>query len=208
MDNEQNYNSLVNIFTSMPIDAMVLLDDVGIDFTEIDEWELFILFFTSLKEQDTSMILGDLDLSKFEVAYNDDNNQIVLVDTENDIKIDKLIHSEIANTLRKLHGLEKNLRKPANKEAREYLIEKERKKLRRRARRKQSSQMEDIIIALVNSEQFKYNFETVRDMSIYQFKKSVTQIVGKVYYDNLMIGVYTGNIDPKTVDQNDLNWIK
>ena len=69
----------------MPIDLMVQLDDIGIDFTSIDEYDLFLLMFTGLKNQDTKLIFGDLDLSKFELATNQENGNIVLVDKKNDI---------------------------------------------------------------------------------------------------------------------------
>ena len=60
---------------------------------------------------------------------------------------------------------------------------------------------------MVNTEQFKYNYETVLDLSIYQFNESVSQIVRKVHYDNMMIGAYTGHIDMKSVNKDDLNWL-
>ena len=62
LENEDSYYSMVSMLTAMPIDMMVQLDDIGIDFTTINEWELFLLLFNSLKEQDTSLIFGDFDL--------------------------------------------------------------------------------------------------------------------------------------------------
>ena len=62
---EDEYYSLVSMITSMPIDMMVQLDDIGIDFTTINEYDLFLIYFNILKEQDTSLIFGDLDLSQF-----------------------------------------------------------------------------------------------------------------------------------------------
>ncbi len=60
LENEDNYYSMVSMLTAMPIDMMVQLDDIGIDFTTINEWELFLLLFNSLKEQDTSLIFWRL----------------------------------------------------------------------------------------------------------------------------------------------------
>jgi hypothetical protein len=42
---EDEYYSMVSLFTAMPIDYMVQLDDAGIDFTAINEWQMFLLFF-------------------------------------------------------------------------------------------------------------------------------------------------------------------
>lgn len=207
IDNEDAYYALVSILTAMPIDMMCQLDDIGIDFTQINEYELFLLMFAGFKSQDTRLVFGDLDLSKFEVAVNEQNGNVVLIDNEHDIKIDRAIYNQIAGILRKIHHLEKNNRKPANKEAKEYMLERARAKQRRHKNRKTDSQLESLIIAMVNTEQYKYDFEGTRELSIYQFNESVRQVIKKVDYDNKMYGVYAGTISVKDLSQDDLNWL-
>ena len=204
---EDEYYAMVSLFTAMPIDYMVQLDDAHIDFTEINEWQMFLLFFSELKTRNTSMILGNLDLSKFEIGINEQNGHVVLVDTEHDIRIDRAIHGQIADTLRKIHHLEKNRRKPANGDAKKYMLERARKKLKRRQGRVEDSQLEALIIAMVNTEQFKYDFEGTLELSIYQFNESVRQIIKKVDYDNRMYGIYAGTVNAKELNPDDLNWL-
>jgi hypothetical protein len=206
IDNEDAYYGLVSILTAMPIDLMVQLEDAGIDFTSINEYELFLLMFPGIKSQDTSLIFGDLDLSKFKMAVNEQNGNIVLIDNENDIKIDRAIHGQIAGVLRKIHHIEKNNRKPANIEAKEFMIKRAREKMKRK-KRLEDSQLESLIIAMVNAEQYKYDFEGTRELSIYQFNESVRQVIKKVDYNNKMFGVYTGNLNVKELSQDDLNWL-
>jgi len=207
IDNEDAYYNLVSIITAMPIDMMVQLDDAGIDFTTINEYELFLIMFAGLKEQDTSLIFGDLDLSKFTYDENKQNGQIILIDHESGIKIDKVIHSQIADVLRKIHHLEKNRRKPANEEAKAYMLKRARDKQRRHRNRTQDSSLESLIVAMVNTKEYKYDFEGTRELSIYQFNESVRQVIKKVDYDNRMYGVYSGTINPKDLSQDDLNWL-
>jgi hypothetical protein len=204
---EDEYYAMVSLFTAMPIDYMVQLDDAGIDFTAINEWQMFLLFFNGLKTRDASMILGDLDLSKFEIGISEDNGGVVLIDTERDIRIDRALHGQIANTLRKIHHLEKNRRKPANDDAKEYMLERARKKMKRRQNHVEDSQLESLIIAMVNTEQFKYDFEGTLELSIYQFNESVRQIIKKVDYDNRMHGIYAGTVNAKDLNPDDLNWL-
>lgn len=206
IDNEDAYYGLVSVLTAMPVDLMVQLEDVGIDFTSINEYELFLLMFAGLKSQDTSLIFGDLDLSKFKMAVNEQNRTIVLLDEEHDIKIDRAIQGQIAAVLRKIHHLERNNRKPANQEAKEYMLKRAREKMQRR-NRKEDSQLELLIVAMVYTEQYKYDFEGTRELSIYQFNESVRQVIKKVDYDNRMYGVYTGAINAKELSQEDLNWL-
>ena len=207
LDNEDGYYGLVSILTATPVDLMVQLDDAGIDFTSINEYELFLLMFDGLKSQNTSLVFGDLDLSKFKMAVNEQNGNIVLFDEEHDITIDRAIHSQIAGVLRKIHHLEKNRRKPANIEAKEYMLKRARDKMKRHRNRKEASQLESLIIAMVNTEQYKYDFEGTREVSIYQFNESVRQVIKKVDYDNRMYGVYAGTVNVKDLSQDDLNWL-
>lgn len=207
VDNEDDYYSMVASLTSMPIDMMVQLDDIGIDFTQITEYDLFLIMFHGLQMMDTRLIFGDLDITKFQRAINDNTNDTVMIDTENDIVIDRAVHHKIAETLRSIHHLEKNKRMPANEDARVYMLERARIKAKRR-KRKKMSELEDLIIALVNTEQFKYNFDETRDLTIYQFNESVRQVVSKIEYEHRMNGVYAGTISAKELSQDDLNWLK
>lgn len=207
IDNEDEYYNLVSLFTAMPIDLMVQLDDAGIDFTQINEYELFLIMFNAIRTMDTSLVLGNLDLSKFELFVNEDNEQVVLYDEENDITIDKAIHGRIAAILRKIHHLEKNRRKPANEEAKKYLLHRAREKMKRHKNREQASQLEPLIIAMVNTEQFKYDFDSVRNLTIYQFNECVRQIIHVVDYKFKMGGIYAGTLDPKGLNRDDLNWL-
>lgn len=207
LQHEEDYYRLVSVLTAVPYDMMVQLDDIGIDFTEIDDYELFLLLFSGLKEEDTSLIFGDLDLRGFIAEMNEQNGTIILKDHETGIVIDRAIFSSIASALREIHHLEKNLKKPGNEEAKAYLIERTRKKLSRRRGKKSKSELQSLIIAMVNTSEFKYNFETTKSLSIYQFNESVHQILRKTDWDNRMHGVYAGTIDASKLSDDDMSFI-
>lgn len=204
---EDEYYNLVNLLTSMPIDLMVFLDDIGVDFSTINDYDLFIMLFNVIRQYDTKLIFGNLDLSTFEFAIEESTGKPVYIDPATERKLDRAVQVNIAETLRKIHHLEKNKRKPGNEEARKYMIERARKKMKRNQRRKHDSQLEDLIVAMVNTEQFKYDFEGTLELSIYQFNRSVRQIVKKVDYTNKMFGIYSGTLDPKNLSQDELNWL-
>ncbi len=207
LDQEDEYYGLVSMFTAMPIDMMAQLDDAGIDFSTINEWELFLILFNVLKDRDTSLVFEGLDLRSFQPAVNPQNNNIILASKESGIKIDRLLHSQISSVLRKINHLERNIKKPANGEAREYMIRRAKEKMRRQSRRNTDSQLESLIVAMVNTEQYHYGFEGTRELSIYQFNESVRQVIKKVDYDNKMRGVYAGTVSAKDLSQDDLNWL-
>lgn len=207
IDCEDEYYSMVFSLTAMPIDMMVQLDDIGVDFTKINEYELFILLFNGLKDmQSARLIFGDLDLTEFD-AMMDTQGNIVLRNLETGVEINRAVYNEIATAIRRIHNLEKRIQKPGNAEAKKYMIERARIKQRRAAKQKQDSELEELIVAMVNTKEFKYDYDGVLGMSIYQFNASVQQIVKKVNYDNLMIGCYAGTVDANKLSQDSLNWL-
>lgn len=208
IDNEDAYFDAVCDIVSTPYDLMVQLDDIGIDFTKISEFELFCLLFKRLQESDTSLIFGDWDISGYTTAVNKQTGEMVLWDPKTDTIIDRVLHDNMASFLRKILCLEKITKTPANPEAHKYMLQRARAKLKSAARRrKQTSNLEEYIVALVNCENFKYNFRTVRNLTIYQFYLSLQQIAHKIKFDNTMIGCYAGTIKPSELSNKDQTWI-
>lgn len=206
-DNEAEYYGLVTAVIATPFDYMVQLDDIGIDFSKVSPFELFLLLFNGIKSTDTSLVFGELDLSRFQTAVNEQNGNIVLVDQENGAVIDRGIHDQIRRVLRQINHLESSDKRPGNEAARKYMIDRARVKQRRAARKPHKSQLEDLIVALVNTEQFKYGYEGTRDLTVYQFYASVYQIIKKIHYDQVMSGYYAGTIPSKELDKAQLNWL-
>lgn len=206
LEHDEDYYNMVMMLTAMPIDMMVQLDDMGIDFTEINEYDLFLMVFNSLKTEDTSLIFGDLDLSRFRSAISEQTGKAILLNPEG-VRIDRAVANQIATVLRKIHDLKVNNKKPANEEAKKYMLERARAKMKRANRRLNESYLEQQIVAMVNTEQYHYGFEGTLELSIYQFNKSVRQVIKKVDYEHLMHGVYAGTISSKDLSQKDLNWI-
>jgi len=207
IDNEEKYYGNIALIVATPYDMMVQLDDMKIDFTKINEWDLFCLLFNELRTRDLSLIFDGLDLKDFVSAENKQNGNIVLINPNTGAKIDRAIHDQICKYLRATLGLKKNDKNPANEEARKYMVERARRKLLRRKKQLTESQIEKYIIALVNTSEFPYTYETVLGLTINQFYASLHQIVRKVKFDNIMIGCYAGTVNMKELDQNELNWI-
>lgn len=102
LEHEDEYYGLISLLTAMPIDLLVQLDDLGIDYTKINDYELFLLMFPMVQQSDTSMIFSDLDLSKFQMAMNSETNSVVYVNPETGVVIDRRIQQQIAAVLRRI----------------------------------------------------------------------------------------------------------
>ena len=208
LEDEEHYYNLVSSLTATPFQYMVQLDDMGIDFTTITDYKLFMMLFPMYAKSDLSLLFGDLDTSDFGIYINQQDNSQVIYSPNNNIIIDELIYNDLADTIRKINLFEKVKSKPGNESARKYLLEKERKKQKRNAKKPKEPYLEKLVIALVNTSEFPYNYETCMDLSIYKFNQSFKQIQQKITFDNTMIGVYAGTVDTSKMTNKDaLSWI-
>lgn len=109
LEDEQHYYSLISSLTATPFQYMVQLDDIGIDFTKITDYELFLMLFPSFALTDMNILFGDINFSDISVCKSNKNDQLVLYSPKNDIVIDKLIYEKIVESIRKIHNLKKKI---------------------------------------------------------------------------------------------------
>lgn len=209
LENEEMYYSIVSSLTATPFQYMVQLDDMGIDYTEVTDFELFKILFLMYTKSDLSILFGNLKTSDFNLYLNQQDNQKIIYSPSNNIIINETVYNDLADTIRKINLFEKVKSKPGNESARKYLLEKERKKQKRNAKKQNEPYLENMVIALVNTNEFPYNYDTCMDLSIYKFNQSFKQIQHKIAFDNTMIGVYAGTVDTSKLNNKDtLSWIQ
>lgn len=208
LEDEQHYYNLVSSLTATSFQYMVQLDDMGIDFTTINDYQLFMMLFPMYAKSDLSILFGELNISDFSIYMNQNDNSPVIYSPSNNIVIDEFIYNDLTNTIRKINLIDKVKSKPGNESARKYLLEKERKKQKRNAKKPYEPYLEKLVIALVNTSEFPYDYDACMDLSIYRFNQSFKQIQHKIAFDNTMIGVYAGTVDASKLTNKDaLSWI-
>ena len=127
---EAKYFSVVHTLTAIPSDLKSKLWDMGLDWMEIEDFELFMMLAPTLSKENTELLFGDLDFTKLKPYRNKENGDIVLADLESGIKIDKLIYLRIVNYLRKVHNITPKIERAANKTTKQILIDEDRMKIR------------------------------------------------------------------------------
>lgn len=205
LEDEFTYYNIITSLTASSFQYMVQLDDMGIDFTTISDYQLFMMLFFVYVKSDLSILFKDLDTSDFIVKH--EGNSEFLYSPSNNIEINEKVYNDIVDVIRKINLLEKVKYKPGNEAARKYLLEKERKKQKRNAKKKQEPYLEKLVIALVNTAEFPYDYDSCMDLSIYKFNQSFKQIQHKIAFDKTMIGVYAGTVDHSKLSKDNLTWI-
>ena len=216
---EDEYFGLVYQITATPSDMMWQLDEIGINFTEIDNFTLFsqLTCFKSegMEEKDfqlnknrTNILFGDLNFFDFSLMRDITNDEPCLYNKQTDNKIDGYTYKVICDCLRKIHFLEEHIEVPANETTRIVLIEDAKERYMMNKNKKHSSYLVNLISAMINSPGFKYNHAQVWDMKINAFLDSVKRI-SKIQNANLLLqSGYSGfGINLKEVSDKQLNWL-
>jgi hypothetical protein len=205
---EQKYYSIVELLTAIPSDMKSVLWDNGIDYEKISDFELFIMLSKNLTDKDTCLLLGKINLSKFALYKQKENDELVLYDINNDIVLDQRIHYLITDYIRKMHGFTKKIEKSANEFTKKILIQEDRDKRAINNNKPYKSRLKPLISSMVNSEGFKYKLQELRDVGICEFMDSVKRIQTIQHVKMLNQGIYCGNIDGSKIFKSELNWMK
>lgn len=164
---EAQYFSMVHTLTAIPSDMKSNLWDIGLDWTEVEDFELFMMLSQTLTPDRTGILFGDFDFSKLKPFRNNQNGDIVLADKETGIIVDKMIYLRIMNYLRKLHNIKPKVEKAANKMTKKVLIEED----RQRILHAKDKPFKSYLLPLISAIKVKqgYTKDYVRNMGLYEF---------------------------------------
>lgn len=203
---EAKYFSMVYTLSAIPSDMKSQLWDMGLDWCEVEDFQLFMMLVQTLTPDRTSILFGDLDFSKLKPFRNSQNGDIVLADRETGIIIDQMIYLRIMSYLRKLHNIKPKIEKAANKTTKKILIEEDRQKLLIA----KDKPFKSYLLPLISAIKVKqgYTKDYVRNMGLYEFFDDVSraQIIDQA--NHLLNGAYCGMADLTKVPKQDFNWMR
>lgn len=205
---EREYYSMVYTLTCIPSDMKSQLEDMGINYMKISDFELFILLTRNLTKESTCLLLGDLDLTKFEPVVNQENGDLCLYDEENDIVIDQLIYMNIVGYIRLLHNIKPKVEKAATETVRQILIKMDRDKIAKSKNEPYKSQLKDLISGMMRYPGFKYKSWELQQCSLYEFMDTVQGAQIYVSTTALLKGMYSGMVDTSKINKKEFNWLR
>lgn len=202
---ERDFFSVVHTVTAIPSDMKSQLWDMGLDWMEVDDFELFMMLSQTLTPERTSILFGDLDFSKLRPFKNNQNGDVVLADKETGIVVDKMIYLRIVSYLRKAFNITPKIEKAANKMTKRILIEEDRKKIEYN----KDKPFKSFLLPLISSVKVKqaYTKEYVLNMGYVEFMNDVARLQVIHNADHLLAGCYAGTVDMKKIDKKSLNWM-
>ena len=207
---EDRYFSAVHYLTCIPSDMISTLWDMGIDWEQLDDFELFIMLTRSLDADDLKLVFKDLSLKDMELAVPPENNEVCLRNEQTGQIIDKLAYHKIVGYLRKIHGLEPKIKHAKNKDTKNVLImvDRDDKKRAMKEAEKQSSQLIPLISAMMRYPGFKYKSNELKECTLYEFMDTVKGASIYISSTSLLQGSYSGFCDTSKIDKKNFDWMR
>lgn len=212
---DNNYFSFVQTFTATPMDEnmIVFLTDIGIDFNNISNFELFMLL-TRIIPKGSELLFDNIDFFKFEPKTTDD--EIPYLENSDGVIINEGIYNLMLANMRAINNvpIPKITKVKDDPVQKQMAIEDARNQLESRKRKAMfkpsGSALMPIVSSMVNSAGFKHNEKTVFDMNIYAFWDSVNRISAIKNADNLYRGLYSGCLDLKSNPslKKEMDWMR
>lgn len=207
---ESQYFSMIHTLTAIPSDVKAQLDDHGLDWEKVNDFELFAMLSLSLPIEQTEVLFGSsLDFRKFRIVPLEGERQFYLMNDETGVKIDEIRYKAITNYLCKLHGFKKVPQFAGNAATHKMLLEMAREDLAiQRSKKKEKSMLRPLVSTMINMPGFKYNLEEVMHIGFAQFMDAVQRVQVIASTTALQQGVYSGMVDTKKINKDQFNFMR
>lgn len=204
---EGQYFSMIHTLTAIPSDVKSMLwDQMEVDWTEIEDFDLFVMFSQTMTPDKTGIIFGDLNFSNLKPYRHPENDEIVLADKDAGVLIDKLIYMRMMTFLRKLHNITPKPEKAKGKRARQAMIDED----RRNREINKDKPFRSYLLPLISAVKVRqgYTKDYVRNMGLYEFFDDLGRLQIIYNSDHLMSAAYAGTLDMKKIKKEELNWLR
>lgn len=215
---ESKFLSAITRFCYTPSDMKSeLYDNGGINWQDMDDYDLFLILYKAFDPDDYSIIFGkQIFFKELELFINNSNGQKFLAyelpdgqPNMEDVIIDKLIYMRITTALRSMYKLKRNHDIAANKYTMKYLIDEDRRK--KNKYKNSDVEFESIIMPLIitsaNTVECKYNADELLDIGFYRLITDLDQISKSKSALALIQGQFSGMIDTSKIDKSNFNWM-
>lgn len=209
---EQRFYHMLNIFIGNTTMFRLQLWQAGIDWNKISNYELFCSLVTSLKQEDTSIIFGDIDFKSFSGDWvktdPDGNTHPVLYSAKHDMCIDEQTYVDMAHYLRTMFNIFPKNEWARGKATKEAMIWEEEENLKLKKDKSYQSHLLPLISACVNHPGFKYKTKELKEIGIFEFMDSVQRLQVYESTSALLKGRFSGFIDTSGINKEEFNFMR
>lgn len=203
---EDVYFSQIASFVATPTDMKVELDDVGINFEDISDFQLFCMRIESFKNTVVEQLIEGFDFGYAYPIVREDG-QLMLFDPSHNALLDEAYYLILSNYIRVIHGFQKNVEVYGNEFTRKMVIDIERSSRKHKQHKQSEPFLLDYISGLINCSESKYTYKDVWDVPYYVFIDSIRRTQKVMEFKGLMSGMYSGMVDTSKLNFEKMSWI-
>ena len=203
---ERQYYSMIQTITAIPSDMKSQLFDMGLDWTQVEDFQLFMMLAPTLPKDKTYILFGDLDFQAMRPFQNKQNGAVVLRNPDTGAVIDELAYGKISSYLCSAHNLTKKVEKAANEFTKKFMIEEDRQKIAYNQKQPYKSFLRPLISAVKC--RMGYTLDYVKNMGLYEFMDDLNRLQVIVNADALLQGSYSGMVDTSKIPKKNFDWCR
>lgn len=210
-EGEKKVYSALNTLIANPTMYRLQLWKMGVDWNKLSDFDLFCMLISSLNQDSTKLLFGDLDFQLFKLYQDKDKNDksyFFLYNTEQDYLIDESTYQILSLYLKTMFNIFPKVEKAKGKATKESIIWEDQMNFDLHKNDKYKSTLLPLISSCLNHPGFKYKKNELREVGIVEFMDSVQRL--QVYESStaLLKGIYSGFIDASKINKDDLNFMR
>ena len=203
---EKQYYSMVNTLCSIPSDMKAQLWDMGLDWTQVEDFKLFMMLAPTLSKEQTSILFGDFDFQAMKPFENKNNDTIVLYNPDTGAVIDELAYGKMQAYLCAAHNITKKVEKAANEFTKKFMIDEDRQKIAYNSKQPYKSFLRPLISAVKC--RMGYTLDYVKNMGLFEFFDDLNRLQVIVNTDAVLQGSYSGMVDTAEIKKKSFDWCR
>lgn len=216
---EEKFYSIASVFIANSTMYRLQLWDLGVDWNNVSDFEIFRMLVTNLKPEDTKIFFGDIDFTTFELyskqipvedkeGEEEDIAEIILYSPIHDIEINEIVHAQMSLYIKTMLNIFPKVEKAKGKTTKQWIIDEERQKQKANRDKPYSSSLLPLISGCLNHAGFKYKKSELKEVGIIEFMDSVQRL--QIYESTtaLLRGAYSGFMDTSKVDKEEFNFMR
>ena len=213
---EEHFFACIAPFVSNPTTYRLQLWDMGIDWCELSDFDLFCMLAPTLQPEITCILFGRYDFTNLQLMMRKDTEERVLYDPITDTVVDNATYIIMREYIRMMMNQYPRREFTRGKQTKLALIDEDRINIRNAERkrrieggRKVESYLFSLISTMLITPGFKYKKNELREVNIAEFMISVEKFQVFKATESLLRGMYSGFLDTSKIDtQKELNWFR
>lgn len=205
------FYSTLNVFVCNTNSFRLFLWENNIDWNVCRDFDLFIMLLPTINRDVLKLLLGDVDITKFEILHKD--NLMYLKDSISGTEINEEVYFHMSQYYRNVFKIFPEEKITNDRILKNWYISKDKREVERKANEKKeddnsSLSLQALISSCVNHPGFKYNLKQLDSVGVAEFYDSVQRL--QIYESStaVMKGMYSGFVDSSKIKPDDYNFMK